>query len=368
MRQEKGYQIPYKNPKETYQATKLLRNEFLRRHQINEAVISKSYKILRNVVQYFFKFKCYLLLNILEMIIPKKSENKWKNIKSLFRDNGPLSIFNEKTFKRRKNLSYLSLLFFVQFVIKKIFRLFNTAYEVFIGKSYFLNFSRSRNFPSTSFVFKIKCTPHQLCCFLFNERSSFMMHSVMKRVLLLPFILLTAISAKVVLFKVHLPLCLGSKVGMIVKGLLSGKMHITLSKFSNAGADWIIKTCCFLLLISIASPVAQAKDKEKLKMVTLDGDVIFGGMFPMHERGGESPCGTIKEEKGIQRMEAMLYALGKINEDPKLLPNITLGTLILDTCSSDTYALEQSMEFFRASLSQVRCQGFKKNKLMHKQI
>ena len=110
-------------------------------------------------------------------------------------------------------------------------------------------------------------------------------------------------------------------------------------------------------LLCFCCVLTHAKDKDKLKMVKIDGDVIFGGMFPMHERGGDTPCGTIKEEKGIQRMEAMLYALDKINGDSELLPNITLGAMILDTCSSDTYALEQSMEFFRASLSQVSLQG-----------
>lgn len=106
-------------------------------------------------------------------------------------------------------------------------------------------------------------------------------------------------------------------------------------------------------LAALAGP-SHAGNPEKVKMIKLSGDVIFGGMFPMHERGVDEPCGSIKEEKGIQRMEAMLYALDEINRDPKLLPNITLGALILDTCSSDTYALEQSMEFFKSSLNQVR--------------
>ena len=52
--------------------------------------------------------------------------------------------------------------------------------------------------------------------------------------------------------------------------------------------------------------VCEAGSKDKEKMVKMDGDLIFGGMFPMHERGGDTPCGTIKEEKGIQRLEAML--------------------------------------------------------------
>lgn len=76
----------------------------------------------------------------------------------------------------------------------------------------------------------------------------------------------------------------------------------------------------------------------------------------MHEQVSGSPdypCGAVKEEKGVQRLEAMLYAMDEINKNPDLLPNVTLGALILDSCSSDTYALEQSMEFVRSYMNQV---------------
>ena len=61
----------------------------------------------------------------------------------------------------------------------------------------------------------------------------------------------------------------------------------------------------------------------------------------------------MKEEKGMQRLEAMLYVLDEINSNDELLPNTTLGALILDSCSSDTYALDQSMEFVRSYMNQV---------------
>lgn len=94
--------------------------------------------------------------------------------------------------------------------------------------------------------------------------------------------------------------------------------------------------------------------------IRIEGDLTLGGLFPVHARGvsGE-PCGDIKKENGIHRLEAMMYALDQINSDSELLPSITLGARVLDTCSRDTYALEQSLTFVQALIqkdtSDVRC-------------
>ncbi|KAJ1110582.1 hypothetical protein NDU88_007932 [Pleurodeles waltl] len=94
--------------------------------------------------------------------------------------------------------------------------------------------------------------------------------------------------------------------------------------------------------------------------IRLEGDITLGGLFPVHGRGTQGlPCGDIKREAGVQRLEAMLYALDQINSDPDLLPNVTLGARVLDTCSRDTHALEQSLTFVQALIqkdtSDVRC-------------
>lgn len=56
-------------------------------------------------------------------------------------------------------------------------------------------------------------------------------------------------------------------------------------------------------------------------------------------------CGEIKKERGIQRLEAMLYAIDLINNSTDLLPNIKLGARIYDTCDRDTIALERCVNF-----------------------
>nr|XP_040050048.1 glutamate receptor, metabotropic 6a isoform X1 [Gasterosteus aculeatus aculeatus] len=117
------------------------------------------------------------------------------------------------------------------------------------------------------------------------------------------------------------------------------------------------------LWLWIAGQVGQVSSSHQHfhpHSIKIPGDITLGGLFPIHSRGPHGlPCGELKKEKGIHRMEAMLYALDQINSDPELLPNITLGARILDTCSRDTYALEQSLTFVQALIqkdtSDIRC-------------
>ncbi|KJH51868.1 7 transmembrane receptor [Dictyocaulus viviparus] len=84
----------------------------------------------------------------------------------------------------------------------------------------------------------------------------------------------------------------------------------------------------------------------------IPGEIVLGGLFPIHEAGRNgSSCGKIKADQGVQRMVAMLYALEKVNQDSSILPQATLGAQILDTCSVDSYALEQTLEFIKSVMS-----------------
>lgn len=115
---------------------------------------------------------------------------------------------------------------------------------------------------------------------------------------------------------------------------------------------------CYVTTIHSIDSGGNSNYYNNGKLIRIPGDIVLGGIFPMHEHmsaNRDYPCGAIKEEKGIQRLEAMLYAIDQINKDDRLLPNITLGTVVIDSCSSDTYALEQSMEFVRYYMNKVRC-------------
>ncbi|KAK0143418.1 Metabotropic glutamate receptor 4 [Merluccius polli] len=131
---------------------------------------------------------------------------------------------------------------------------------------------------------------------------------------------------------------------------------------AGGGSRWHL--LLLLLAFQVSATAAAAKPKPPghthLNSIRIDGDISLGGLFPVHARGNDGKaCGELKKEKGIHRLEAMLFALDRINNDHELLPNITLGARILDTCSRDTHALEQSLTFVQALIEKdstdVKC-------------
>lgn len=99
----------------------------------------------------------------------------------------------------------------------------------------------------------------------------------------------------------------------------------------------------------------SAQSSERRVVAHMPGDIIIGALFSVHhqptvDKVHERKCGAVREQYGIQRVEAMLHTLERINSDPNLLPNITLGCEIRDSCWHSAVALEQSIEFIRDSL------------------
>ncbi|GFO03395.1 metabotropic glutamate receptor 3 [Plakobranchus ocellatus] len=123
---------------------------------------------------------------------------------------------------------------------------------------------------------------------------------------------------------------------------------------------WQVAALAFLLALTATTgdmsfpPVSDrsANSTKKSLVANIHGDIILGGLFPVHDKG-EKMCGSINLDRGIERLEAMLYTIDEINDDPELLPGIKLGASVLDTCGRAPYALEQSLEFIRASFTSL---------------
>lgn len=101
--------------------------------------------------------------------------------------------------------------------------------------------------------------------------------------------------------------------------------------------------------------LAKAQASERRVLAHIPGDIIIGALFSVHhqppaDKVHERKCGAVREQYGIQRVEAMMHTLDRINADPHILPNITLGCEIRDSCWHSAVALEQSIEFIRDTL------------------
>ncbi|XP_040901873.1 metabotropic glutamate receptor 5b [Toxotes jaculatrix] len=117
-------------------------------------------------------------------------------------------------------------------------------------------------------------------------------------------------------------------------------------------------TLWLLLVLSIwvwPDQADSAQSNERRVVAHIPGDIIIGALFSVHhqppaDKVHERKCGAVREQYGIQRVEAMMHTLDRINNDPHILPNITLGCEIRDSCWHSAVALEQSIEFIRDSL------------------
>lgn len=134
---------------------------------------------------------------------------------------------------------------------------------------------------------------------------------------------------------------------------------LCLRSLASAAHYWPLHMLLLELLIPGVLPSMSRLPPAAKREIIIDGDLVIGGLFPVHQKGdGTEDCGRINEARGIQRLEAMLLALDEINSSDRILPGLQLGAHILDTCSKDMYALEQSLDFVRASLTKTHDPGF----------
>jgi hypothetical protein len=74
---------------------------------------------------------------------------------------------------------------------------------------------------------------------------------------------------------------------------------------------------------------------------------VLGALFPLrlHSPNSEGPpCGEPRKSRGVERVEAVLYAIDIINADSNLLPGVELGYDIRDTCFSETVGLDEAID------------------------
>ncbi|KAM5336792.1 extracellular calcium-sensing receptor isoform 1-T4 [Glossophaga mutica] len=108
---------------------------------------------------------------------------------------------------------------------------------------------------------------------------------------------------------------------------------------------------CLILLAFTWHTSAYGPDQRAQKK----GDIILGGLFPIHF-GVAAKDQDLKSRpesvecirynfRGFRWLQAMIFAIEEINSSPVLLPNMTLGYRIFDTCNTVSKALEATLSF-----------------------
>lgn len=139
-------------------------------------------------------------------------------------------------------------------------------------------------------------------------------------------------------------------------------------------APWIL---CYTCLLGLLMPPAIGssrgrganpdQNKGGFKIARMDGDIILGALFPVHRQPSQKTaftrqCGEIWEQYGMHRIEVFLKTLDEINANPNILPNVTLGSIIRDSCWYPPVALEQSIDFIKNSIASLETSNTTKNK------
>lgn len=122
--------------------------------------------------------------------------------------------------------------------------------------------------------------------------------------------------------------------------------------------ELLVRKSLFIFIAAVTAASAQKPAYSENNTIHDGQTVLLGGLFPL-SKNEENKCGRM-HTSAVEAVEAMVFAIRKINENSTLLPNVNLTFDIRDTCSIPNKALEQSLSYVQSPVSSA---SSKDNKL-----
>ncbi|MGH0143045.1 UNVERIFIED_CONTAM: hypothetical protein FKN15_077589 [Acipenser sinensis] len=112
-------------------------------------------------------------------------------------------------------------------------------------------------------------------------------------------------------------------------------------------AFWLIFLYCAVL--GAGEPQCRLNGRFTPSALSQDGDVVIGGIFTLHYKGAvpQISYSTSLKNPGcigaFRWAQGMIFAIEEINQNPSLLPNVTLGYRIQDSCANPPESLRAAL-------------------------
>lgn len=97
----------------------------------------------------------------------------------------------------------------------------------------------------------------------------------------------------------------------------------------------------FQIVMTFSSSTAFVSRNDKY---VFPGNLTLGGLFPIHSTYYNGKCAEVQGQDGIQAVEAMRFAVARLSVPVLEQTGIRLGMVAVDTCESETVALDNTNE------------------------
>ncbi|XP_076364290.1 uncharacterized protein LOC143253792 [Tachypleus tridentatus] len=130
------------------------------------------------------------------------------------------------------------------------------------------------------------------------------------------------------------------KVGFFHNGLTSFGTMVTYGSQGNEISMTQVLSDCKLECARCVS-----MNPNFLTVTSPDGLYLAAAIGVHKPSANFLQCGDLNSDSGLQQVEAFLWALDQVNKNLQILPGVTLGGVVLDTCSSQEKTSQSIINF-----------------------